>query len=176
MVSGQAGVDYMAAIMFFEDHDLKVTTDELILTHIPSNAHVVVTDLTDGVYTEFANNDIDGNVVKGKFNPSHCYFACYYWNNPEARAVHTPIIDHVDHPNHYQTEKGIEVIDVIEAFTENLHGVVAFDIGCAMKYICRWSKKNGTEDLRKAIWYIEHAIETTEGSEDGSIYRGKDNG
>ena len=39
----------------------------------------------------------------------------------------------VNHPSHYQTESGIEVIDVIDAFTKGLEGVVAFDIGNAIK-------------------------------------------
>ena len=69
----------------------------------------------------------------------------------------------VEHPNHYQSGKGIEVIDVIEAFTEDLKGVEAFDTANAIKYICRWSKK-GTElqDLMKAKWYIDHLINKIE--------------
>lgn len=66
--------------------------------------------------------------------------------------------NNVDHPNHYQSEMGIEVIDVIKAFTSELSGEEAFCIGNAIKYICRYSKKNGTEDLEKAKWYIDRAI------------------
>lgn len=68
----------------------------------------------------------------------------------------------VNHPSHYQSESGIEVIDVIDAFTKELNGVVAFDIGNAIKYILRWKNKGGVEDLRKAVWYISHAIEREE--------------
>lgn len=64
----------------------------------------------------------------------------------------------VNHPSHYQSETGIEVIDVIEAFTFNLSGVEAFDAGNALKYICRWKEKNGVEDLKKAKWYLDHLI------------------
>jgi hypothetical protein len=32
-------------------------------------------------------------------------------------------------------------------------------IGCASKYLARWDKKNGLEDLRKADHYLEKAIE-----------------
>lgn len=64
----------------------------------------------------------------------------------------------VNHPDHYQSKTGIEVIDVIEAFTDGLNGVEAFDTGNAIKYICRWKNKNGVEDLEKARWYIEHLI------------------
>ena len=66
--------------------------------------------------------------------------------------------NNVDHPNHYQSESGLEVIDVIKAFTSELSGEEAFCIGNAIKYICRYSKKNGVEDLEKAKWYIDRAI------------------
>lgn len=64
----------------------------------------------------------------------------------------------VNHPNHYQSESGLEVIDVIDAFTDGLDGVEAFDTGNIIKYICRWKKKNGIEDLEKAKWYLENLI------------------
>ena len=64
----------------------------------------------------------------------------------------------VSHPDHYISSNGMEVIDVIEAFTDGLNGVEAFDTGNAIKYICRWKNKNGVEDLEKARWYIEHLI------------------
>lgn len=67
-------------------------------------------------------------------------------------------MSNVDHPNHYQSESGLEVIDVIKAFTSELSGEEAFCIGNAIKYVCRYSKKNGTEDLEKAKWYIDRAI------------------
>ena len=68
----------------------------------------------------------------------------------------------VEHPDHYQTESGMEAWDVIEAFTDDLSGVEAFDTGNVIKYICRWKKKNGIEDLKKAKEYIEHLIKYEE--------------
>lgn len=64
----------------------------------------------------------------------------------------------VHHPDHYQSNNGLEVIDVIEAFTEGLEGIEATDTGNIIKYACRWSKKNGIQDLKKIIWYAEHLI------------------
>ena len=58
--------------------------------------------------------------------------------------------DMVAHPPHYQSETGLEVIDVIEAFTFDLKGIEATDTGNILKYICRWPHKNGLEDLKKA--------------------------
>lgn len=66
--------------------------------------------------------------------------------------------DMVNHPPHYQSETGLEVIDVIEAFTKNLKGIEATDTGNIIKYICRWKHKNGLQDLKKAQWYLNHLI------------------
>lgn len=70
--------------------------------------------------------------------------------------------DMVSHPSHYQSENGLEVIDVIEAFTFDLKGIEATDTGNIIKYICRWKKKNGLQDLKKAMWYLNHLIEHVE--------------
>lgn len=66
--------------------------------------------------------------------------------------------DMVMHPEHYQGEFGMEVIDVIENFTADLTGIEATDTGNIIKYACRWKKKNGVEDLEKIIWYCNHLI------------------
>lgn len=71
----------------------------------------------------------------------------------------------VDHPQHYQSEAGLEVIDVIDAFTDGLDGIEAFDTGNIIKYICRWKKKNGIEDLEKAKWYLENLIKNVKEKE-----------
>lgn len=68
----------------------------------------------------------------------------------------------VSHPGHYQSKTGLEVIDVIEAFTDGLNGIEATDTGNVIKYICRWKQKNGIQDLKKAMWYLQHLIEHLE--------------
>lgn len=65
----------------------------------------------------------------------------------------------VSHPSHYQSKSGLEVIDVIEAFTSDLKGIEATDTGNVLKYMCRWNRKNGLQDLEKALWYLTHLIE-----------------
>ena len=72
--------------------------------------------------------------------------------------IHESQDDLVSHPNHYQSDAGLEVIDVIEAFTSDLNGIEAVDTANVIKYICRWKKKNGVQDLEKAKWYITHLI------------------
>lgn len=68
----------------------------------------------------------------------------------------------VSHPPHYQSSSGLEVIDVIEAFTENLKGIEATDTGNIIKYACRWKEKNGMQDLKKIMWYCQHLIDHLE--------------
>lgn len=64
----------------------------------------------------------------------------------------------VNHPAHYQSETGLEVIDVMEAFTFDLKGAEAIATSNVIKYICRWKQKNGVQDLEKAKWYLERLI------------------
>lgn len=70
--------------------------------------------------------------------------------------------DMVNHPSHYKAKNGMEVIDVIEAFTANLSGYEATHTGNVIKYICRWKEKNGLEDLKKAQWYLNRLIKNIE--------------
>lgn len=70
--------------------------------------------------------------------------------------------DNVNHPDHYKSSSGLEAIDVIEAFTAELFGLEAVCTGNALKYLLRWKKKNGVEDLKKARWYLNCMIENLE--------------
>lgn len=74
----------------------------------------------------------------------------------------------VSHPDHYQSKTGLEVIEVIEAFTSDLTGIEAVDTANVIKYICRWKKKNGLQDLNKAMWYLQNLINHVE-EEDDSV-------
>ena len=73
-----------------------------------------------------------------------------------------PQIDLVNHPGHYQSKNGLEVINVIDAFTEGIDGPEAAYTANVIKYICRWKKKNGLEDLKKAQWYLNRLITSVE--------------
>ena len=65
--------------------------------------------------------------------------------------------DNVNHPAHY-TQGDVECIDAIEAAVSELSGIEAVCTGNAIKYLWRWKKKNGVEDLEKARWYIDRLI------------------
>lgn len=66
--------------------------------------------------------------------------------------------DNVNHPAHY-TSGGIETIQVIQGkmTAEMFEG---FCVGNVIKYVTRYRKKNGVEDLKKARWYLDKIIET----------------
>lgn len=63
----------------------------------------------------------------------------------------------VSHPAHYQSETGLEVIDVIEAFTFDLKGIEA-TVPAISQIACRWKQKNGSGP-RKIMWYTQHLID-----------------
>ena len=68
----------------------------------------------------------------------------------------------VDHPDHYGGDSTYETIKVIDAWG------LDFCLGNAVKYISRAGRKDPTktvEDLKKAIWYIEHEIDLVEEKE-----------
>ena len=66
--------------------------------------------------------------------------------------------DNVNKPEHYTYGK-YECIDVIKEITKDLTGEEAFCIGNAIKYLWRWKHKNGIEDVKKAIWYLDRLID-----------------
>ena len=73
----------------------------------------------------------------------------------------------VEKPTHY-TSGAIECIDAIAAATKDLNGIEAFDTGNAIKYLWRWKKKNGKQDLEKARWYVNHLIAHIEKAEEAA--------
>ena len=79
--------------------------------------------------------------------------------------------DPVNHPAHYQGDGKMEVIDVIETFTNGLNGIEATDTGNILKYACRWKKKNGIEDLKKLVWYANHLIGYLEKKRETDFFR-----
>jgi hypothetical protein len=67
--------------------------------------------------------------------------------------------DNVNHPEHY-TSGDIECIDAIRAaLGDKFEG---FLIGNVFKYCWRHDHKNGLEDLKKAQWYLQKAIDEKE--------------
>lgn len=69
--------------------------------------------------------------------------------------------DNVNKPQHYCYGK-YECIDVLQDILKDVSGVEAFCIGNAIKYLWRYKHKNGEEDLKKARWYLDKAIQLNE--------------
>ena len=68
--------------------------------------------------------------------------------------------DQVNHPSHY-ADKNIEVIDYIRDTLET-HEFTGYCEGNVLKYVSRWRKKGGVEDLKKAQVYLGWMIESAE--------------
>jgi hypothetical protein len=65
----------------------------------------------------------------------------------------------VNHPKHYGGEGNpLEAIKIIDAYEMN------FIEGSILKYLLRYKKKNGLEDLKKAQWYLNFLIEKKQNS------------
>lgn len=68
----------------------------------------------------------------------------------------------VNGPAHYGGRGSVyEAINVIEAYG------MGFCDGNVLKYLLRYKKKNGLEDLRKAQWYLERLIDNEERKQNG---------
>ena len=71
----------------------------------------------------------------------------------------TETVEKVNHPAYYGGESNpYEAIKVIDAWN------LGFSLGNAVKYISRAGLKDPAtkvEDLKKAMWYIQHEIDST---------------
>ena len=69
--------------------------------------------------------------------------------------------EQVNHPSHYGgKDNPYEAIKVIDAWN------LDFCLGNVVKYISRAGKKGNNskeQDLKKALWYLEHEIESMKG-------------
>ena len=59
--------------------------------------------------------------------------------------------DPVHHPGHYAWRGGLECIEIARELCRGSEGIAAYLIGCAVKYVYRYPRKNGLQDLDKAI-------------------------
>lgn len=74
----------------------------------------------------------------------------------EGRLLHQGF-DTINKPSHYADSK-IECIDAMEA-AFGVEAVMHFCLCNSFKYIFRSKKKNGTEDIKKAMWYENKYLE-----------------
>lgn len=65
--------------------------------------------------------------------------------------------DVIKDPEHYEGYGGIECKDALESAMGA--GTLYYWWGCAFKYLWRWRRKNGIEDLEKCKQCIDYLIE-----------------
>lgn len=70
--------------------------------------------------------------------------------------------DPVEHPSHYDVVPGVQVVDILKARLVGKAGVAAWYEGNALKYLLRWDRKDGLQDLKKARKMLDWLIETLE--------------
>jgi hypothetical protein len=68
--------------------------------------------------------------------------------------------DQVNSPAHY-TKGRVEAIEVIEDVVAGApDAVTGYSVGQTLKYLLRaWHKGNAVQDLQKAAWYLNRAIQ-----------------
>lgn len=105
-------------------------------------------------------------------NPEYCHgegedalcTKCWDREIPEIDTNDPGASDNVNHPMHYETGK-FECIDVMVE-TQGVDAVKNFCLCNAFKYIYRTRRKNGLEDVKKALWYLEKYVELEEKRDD----------
>ena len=96
------------------------------------------------------------DISKGNSPCSNCI------NNCGSKECFEPILpkEEINHPDRYKTD-GVECIDVML----KIFGVDAVKSFCklnAFKYIWREQHKNGVEDIKKAVWFLNKYIELSQ--------------
>lgn len=112
------------------------------------------------IYFEFAVPVDKCMTCKGTATPDSDEFKSRPDNYYDGRSTENK---NVDHPSHYN-QGSIECIDAMVA----AFGTEKTALWCkinAFKYLWRSDYKNGMEDLKKASWYINKAINLIEESE-----------
>lgn len=91
----------------------------------------------------------------------------FFYYEPKEMDKKEPEEDMVNHPRHYNMYK-VEVIETILDWIQYIDNPqVAYLVGTALKYIPRSPLKHDspTEDLKKAVFYLNKAIDVIELSE-----------
>lgn len=99
------------------------------------------------------------------FSISKKDFANWWFCDAEAEEIKDP----VNKPSHYTTGVGFECIECMQMILTR-EQYVGFLLGNAFKYIWRHKLKgNPKQDLEKADWYLQRAVEITGGTENTGI-------
>lgn len=113
----------------------------------------------------------DGTLCPLNESEDGCYTGLYdqqiieHWEVMRDKGLFTNPVptkpEAVNHPSHYNSGK-IECIDAMVE-SQGIEATKHFCICNAFKYIWRADKKNGLEDIDKAIWYLNKYKELSDG-------------
>ncbi len=93
-----------------------------------------------------------------------------FWHDPVSKPKHYMLFAAED----LRKEEGIEVRDVIKKLVDKVYmsyetpknmPMVLADYVQMMQYLMRFMDKNGVEDLKKALWYLNKLIEAYDESD-----------
>ena len=99
------------------------------------------------------SNELPCSICKGNVESSNPYYPLLndFWK-PAGKQD-----DVVNHPTHY-TQGSVECIDAMKSAFGTAE-LAAYCKIAAFKYIWRCERKNGVEDVKKAIWYMNKYLE-----------------
>lgn len=132
---------------------IKNMTDGVIL-----KMDELTTDQIVSMLLGYVDQDIDAKLTRTLLTELHTRVSSLIRDeaDKELKAASSKT-DAVNHPDHYKIGD-IECIDVMLA-TQGVDAVINFCICNSFKYIFRHVYKNGLEDIRKAKWYLDKALE-----------------
>lgn len=139
---------------------IKNMTDGVIL-----KMDELTTDQIVSMLLGYVDQDIDTKLTRTLLTELHTRVSSLIRDeaDKELKAASSKT-DAVNHPDHYKIGD-IECIDVMLA-TQGVDAVINFCICNSFKYIYRHVNKNGLEDIRKAKWYLDKALELVDSRKD----------
>lgn len=132
------------------NHELVKFTTEL--TNIIQEGNIIELEGDNITCKDFVNVPMEIKTIK-KTNCNEIYCQILY----SSQSIHKDNIN----PDHYK-HGAIETIDYLLAISQDMNPQHAICVANGIKYLSRFHKKNGLEDVKKAQWYINKLIEIME--------------
>lgn len=106
----------------------------------------------------FKNGEVyEGNYIGNQLLTPVSTFAQNYPSDWEEVVEGQVSVDPVN-PQHYKNGD-VECIEAIKSATVGKDGFAGYLVGNLIKYVWRYESKNGVEDLKKGLWYLNKLIE-----------------
>lgn len=68
-------------------------------------------------------------------------------------------------PSYYNKEGHLSCYEIQDTLVSDLEGIESYYMGNVVKYLYRYKNKNGVEDLRKALTYVQFLISHNDNTE-----------